>query len=119
MMSRRIDSRPLRTGRIVRCSGRLLLALVTFCPPARGEGPVLLREDQAEGDSTQVRIDLKAEGLFRPGLPPGEMTDEARMPKPLALDVKTRLIFSERILKTVSAEGAAKGERSVDGAVSR
>src|SRR5262245_44326650 len=117
MMSRRIDSRPLRTKRIVGSSGSLMLVLIAFaCPPVHGEGPVLLREDQAEGDSTQVRIDLKAEGLFRPALPPGEMTDEAKMPKPLALDVKTRLIFSERILKTVSAEGVAKGERSVDGA---
>ena len=60
--------------------------------------PVVLREAMPAGTSTQVRIELKAEGLFRPGLPPSSMTDEARMPKPLALDVKTRLIFSERLL---------------------
>ena len=60
--------------------------------------PVVLREPMPAGTSTQVRIELKAEGLFRPGLPPSSMSDEARMPKPLALDVKTRLIFSERLL---------------------
>jgi hypothetical protein len=45
-----------------------------------------------------VRIELKAKGLFRPSLPPGRMVAEARLPKPLALDVQTRLVFSERVI---------------------
>jgi hypothetical protein len=77
--------------------------------PARGATPVSLRESLAEGASTRVRIDLKAEGLFRPGLPPGTATAEARMPKPLALDVKTRLVFNERIL---GAEPGSAGSRA-------
>ena len=70
-----------------------------------------LRESLAEGVSTQVRIELKAEGLFRPGLPPSALADEARLPKPLALEVKTRLAFNERIVKSAPPGGAAASER--------
>jgi hypothetical protein len=66
---------------------------------AATEAPVELREGLAVGTSTQVRIELKADGLFRPGLPPASVTAEAKMPKPLVLDVKSRLVFSERVLK--------------------
>ena len=72
--------------------------LAVWVMPGHAAEPVVLREALPAGTSTQVRIDLKAEGLFRPGLPPSAMSEEARMPKPLALDVKTRLIFSERLL---------------------
>src|SRR3954451_927831 len=57
-----------------------------------------LRESLPEGFSTQVRIELKAEGLFRPGLPPSALAEEARLPRPLALEVKTRLAFNERVV---------------------
>ena len=63
------------------------------------QSAVSLRESLAAESSTQVRIELRAEGLFRPGLPPSAIAPEAKMPKPLALEVKTRLIFHERILK--------------------
>ena len=64
-----------------------------------GEGSAVeIRETLAPDTCTQVRIELKAEGLFRPGLPPGAMSAEARLPKPLSLDVKSRLFYTERIL---------------------
>ena len=72
--------------------------LAVWVMPGCAAEPVVLREVLPAGTSTQVRIELKAEGLFRPGLPPSAMSEEARMPKPLALDVKTRLIFRERLL---------------------
>src|SRR3954470_21337939 len=69
-----------------------------------------LRESLAEGFSTQVRIELKAEGLFRPGLPPSALTDQARLPKPLALEVKTRLAFNERVVRPAPPGGGAPSQ---------
>src|SRR3954447_4639989 len=66
---------------------------------ARTESAVVLRERAEEVACTQVRIELKTEGLFRPGLPAGSIGAEVRMPKPLALDVKTRLVFLERLIE--------------------
>ena len=88
-------------------AGVLALGLWTSHPLQAAE----LRESLAEGFSTQVRIELKAEGLFRPGLPPSALADEARLPKPLALEVKTRLAFNERIVKSAPPGGAAASER--------
>src|SRR5438034_959469 len=68
-------------------------------PITPSESAFLLRESGADGACTQVRIELKAEGLFRPGLPAGSIAAETRMPKPLALDVKTRLVFIERLVE--------------------
>ena len=62
-------------------------------------GPLVLREETRGGGTTRVQIELKAQGLFRPGLPPGGASAEARMPKPLALEIQTRLIFNERIVE--------------------
>jgi hypothetical protein len=59
----------------------------------------LLKEAVARGCGSRVRIDLKAEGWFRPGLPPGKASAEVRLPKPLALNVQTRLVFSERVVE--------------------
>lgn len=70
-----------------------------------------LRESLAEGSSTQVRIELKAEGLFRPGLPSSIAGDDVKMPKPLTLEVKTRLIFNERIAKPSGAVAAGETRR--------
>ena len=72
-------------------------------PAAGGDDRALLRESLAVGTCTQVQIELKAEGLFRPGLPPEAMTAEVKLPKPLALDVKSRLVYAERILKPAPA----------------
>ena len=69
-----------------------------------------LRESLAPGSCTQVRIELKAAGLFRPGLPSGAVKDEAMMPKPLALDVKTRLILVERLMGEKARKRASDGD---------
>ncbi len=67
---------------------------------------VVLKESRATDRATVVRIELKADGLFRPGLPPEAMTAEAKMPKPLDIEIQTRLIFRERLLKTADAGGS-------------
>jgi hypothetical protein len=56
----------------------------------------VLREVMHGGTATRVQIELKAQGLYRPGLMPG--VAEAQMPKPRELDVQTRLVFQERIV---------------------
>src|SRR5262245_303653 len=68
------------------------------------ETSVVLGEAMRPGSTSRVRIELKAQGLFRPGLPPGAVAAEATMPKPLALDVQTRLVYSERVLELVEDE---------------
>jgi hypothetical protein len=67
-----------------------------------------LREELSAGTSTQVRIELKAQGLYRPALPAGAGGQESRMPKPLELDVQTRLAFNERV---VAAGAGGSGTR--------
>jgi len=65
--------------------------------PARADQePVTLREDPGRHAATAARIDLRASGLYRPDLPPDEKKSEAKMPKPLDIDIQTRLIFRER-----------------------
>jgi hypothetical protein len=77
---------------------------------AAEEERVELHEATPGGRCTKVNIELKAEGLFRPGLPPDQMTADAKLPKPLALDVKSRLIFSERILNGDQADPLKGGK---------
>lgn len=69
-----------------------------------------LREAVAAGDSARVQIELKAEGLFQPGLPPDQIQEGTKLPKPLKLDVKTRLIFAERIIEV--EPGPANGAKA-------
>jgi hypothetical protein len=76
---------------------------VTASGEASENDRVLLRESFASSACTQARIEVHAQGLYRPALAPEPVTSEATMPKPLALDVKTRLIFVERPLKSGSA----------------
>ena len=38
----------------------------------RGRATVTLRESKRNGASTRVQTELKAKGLYRPGLPPGD-----------------------------------------------
>src|SRR4051794_32064895 len=76
---------------------------------ADSESAIVLRERGREDSCTQVRIELKAEGLFRPGLPAGSTGVEVRMPKPLALDVKTRLVFIERLLDDKAGSETGQG----------
>jgi len=80
---------------------------------------MVLKESSATDRATGVRIELKADGLFRPGLPPEAMKDEARMPKPLEIDIQTRLIFRERLLPPPRAgERPSKAVRLVSQAAS-
>ena len=72
---------------------------------------VVLGEAVRRGSTSRVRVELKAQGLLRPGLPPGKVAAEARLPKPRSLDVQTRLVFSERVVDL--DEGS--GDRSGDG----
>ena len=76
---------------------------------ADSESAIVLRERGEEDSCTQVRIELKAEGLFRPGLPAGSTGVEVRMPKPLALDVKTRLVFIERLIDDKAGSETGQG----------
>jgi hypothetical protein len=80
----------------------LLIALLAVSGQLRAQQPaqrIALREGTRPSGSTQVRIELKAQGLFRPGLPPGAGTTGARLPKPLALEIQTRLVFVERLVE--------------------
>jgi hypothetical protein len=67
-------------------------------PGDEGRQAFVLREVMRGGTSSRVQIELKAKGLYRPGLPPGGPVAEAQMPKPRELDVQTRLVFQERIV---------------------
>lgn len=60
---------------------------------------IALRELKRGGTTTRVQTELKAKGLYRPGLPPGGTSGEARMPKPLTVEIDTRFIFHERIVE--------------------
>jgi hypothetical protein len=85
---------------VVLCSFLNLAAVAS----ARGAGDepaarVVLVERVATGGATRVRIELKADGLYRPGLPPVGATKEAQMPKPRAIQIQTRLVFDERMVQ--------------------
>jgi hypothetical protein len=71
---------------------------------------IALRELKRAGTTTRVQTELKAKGLYRPGLPPGGTSGEARMPKPLTVEIDTRFIFDERIVESAATGmvGAAK-----------
>src|SRR4051794_41786573 len=98
-------------ARVVPELGLLALALAVWGWSPPGLRAAELRESLAEGFSTQVRIELKAEGLFRPGLPPSATTEETKMPKPLGLEVKTRLVFNERVARPAAGGGGGGGGR--------
>ena len=58
-----------------------------------------------------MQIELKAKGLYRPGLPPGGASAEARMPKPLSVEIETRFVFNERIVE-IDRDGTAGRQES-------
>jgi hypothetical protein len=94
-----------------RCCLRVVFRLATLLVflPARSVAyedvaKIRLHEAPQAGTTTRVQIELKAQGLFRPGLPPGVVGAEARMPKPLSLEVQTRLIFHERLVRSVQVD---------------
>lgn len=83
--------------------------------------PVTLRDSARVGDVTKVLVSLKAEGLFRPGPPPGAAKSEPV--KSLKLKVETRLEFIEQVLATLprgegQGEGASRVVRKVSQAAS-
>lgn len=78
----------------------------------RPSGTIALGEAVARGAASQVRIELKAQGLFRPGPEGNKVKDGAKMPKPLSIDIQTRQIFHERVLDV--AGGAAGPGRAAD-----
>src|SRR5690242_13599897 len=81
--------------------------------------PVRLVEKVDVGQVTKAVIELKAEGLYRPGPAPGESeAKDARPPKSLKLRVETRLAFVERVLSVGPDEAAGKVARRVDQAAS-
>jgi hypothetical protein len=84
--------------------------------PAAGQTgrTIDLGESVPRGGSSRVRIEMKASGLFRPALPPGQVANGARMPKPLTLDVETRLVFNERVLEVAGGAPGA-GPPATDG----
>jgi len=65
-----------------------------------------LRDAARVGDATKLSVSLKAEGLYRPGPPPGAAKSEPV--KSLKLKVETRLEFGERVLAIESGRGQAR-----------
>jgi hypothetical protein len=88
------------------------VAIAGLVGVAAGEGgkPFVLRESAVAGDATLVQIELKAQGLFRPGLPPSGAAAGTRMPKPLGLEIQTRLVFNERIVAASRPQAASNGQ---------
>ncbi len=74
--------------------GPIGAAAILFALATTGEAGerVTLREQTRPVDVTRAVVELKAEGTFKPGVPPGSPE-----PKPLALKVESRLEFAERV----------------------
>ena len=83
----------------------IVLAAVNVEPPAGPAVAVALRESAEVGQTTRALVTLSAEGLYRPSPPPSQ--GKAESIKPLAIRVKTRLDFAERVL-AVNPEGEAQ-----------
>ena len=94
----------VRNGRMAAAAARGWLAaaalavLAAGVQAADGDGPTTLVESIPPGETTAARIELKAKGLYRPSLAPDAMTADAKMPKPLDVDVQTRIVYRERLL---------------------
>lgn len=87
------------------------LIAVLFGPNRLPAEAVRLREELPPGTVTRVRVELKAEGFSRPGLPPN--LAGAREGKPLALRVETRFSFDERVLEGVKKDKGPRVARRV------
>ncbi len=115
-------SEPRRTG-VMGVSGLtgplLVLISLSFLGVADGQDTkgrkvstpdgVTLREVATVGASARVQIEMKAEGLFQQELPPDQVQEGAKLPKPLDLDVKSRLIFTERVVEVEPAPSQKGG----------
>jgi hypothetical protein len=95
-------------------SATLLVAVVRAGAAGDSRAAITLRESRRDGASTRVQTELKAKGLYRPGLPPGETAAGGKMPKPLQLEIQTRFVFNERLVavKPDEASSLASGERA-------
>src|SRR4051794_30593239 len=81
--------------------------------------PVSLREKATAGQVTRAVVELKAEGLYRPGPPPSDPSaKDAKPSRALKLRVATRLAFVERVLSAGPDEAAGKVARKVEQAAS-
>jgi hypothetical protein len=82
---------------------------------AAGEpsGAIVLAEATARGAASQVRIELKAQGLFRQGAELSKLKDGAKMPKPLSIEIETRLVYYDRVLDVVDDATAIRTGKAV------
>src|SRR5262245_56580811 len=87
----------------------LVAAGSLWVTPGDAAEPIVLAED-IHGGTALVQIELKAQGLFRPGLPPAGAAATAKMPKPLGLEIQTRLVFHERQLPPGQTHVARDGQ---------
>jgi hypothetical protein len=93
-----------------------VLALCAGAAGARGGKSIMLRESCRVGTTTRVQTELKAKGLYRPGLPPQDTSGKPTMPKPLSAEIETRFVFHERVLAIDRSEPGALARTShVDG----
>ncbi len=93
----------------------LIIAVIAGVDEAAAEPkgpPITLRESNPAGTTTRVQTELKAKGLYRPGLPPGDTSREARMPKPLSVEIDTRFMFNERLVPSGGLGTAKVGQRA-------
>jgi hypothetical protein len=102
-------------GLVGRLTATTILMLAVILPAGaagqRAGTAVTLRELTPAGTTTRVRTELKAKGLYRPGLPPGNTQREAKMPKPLSIEIETRFLFDERIVE-IDRNGLARLARA-------
>lgn len=76
----------------------VLAALTLGGSAARGDEAIALAERLGPETTTAARIDMKANGLYRPPLPPDATGPDAKMPKPLDVEIETRIVYRERLL---------------------
>lgn len=87
-------------------AGFWLAAMAVMMAPAPGR--VTLREASRSGDATRTVVSMKAEGLYRPGPPPGSTAPTSeKAARPLTLKVETRFAFDERVL-AVAEDGSTR-----------
>ena len=79
----------------------LIVTTTWSCRAVGGQAAtaIALHELKRVGTTTRVQTELKAKGLYRPGLPPGGTSGDTRMPKPLTAEIDTRFIFHERFVE--------------------
>ena len=102
---------PGNPGGLVGLLVALHLVLAGSLAASEPAGMIRLGEAVAPGSFSQVRIELKAQGLFRPGPEQGKVKDGTKMPKPLSIEIQTRLAFYERVLDVVDEGGSIQSAR--------